>query len=114
MISILNKKLYLLLLFLALFTLTGHAQQDAVISGMVIGDDHQPIVNANITVAGSISGTTSNRDGVFQIRVPSGKTITLLISYISFETDSIKVLLTPGNEKQSTARSILQERIFFP
>ncbi|MCX6252705.1 MAG: carboxypeptidase-like regulatory domain-containing protein [Bacteroidetes bacterium] len=94
-----KNKTYILILLLCLLSFISHAQQDAIISGKISGNDNKPVANANITVAGSIAGTISNSEGVFLIHVPSGKTITIQVSHISYETDSIKVLLNPGERR---------------
>jgi hypothetical protein len=76
------------------------AQQDAVVFGKMTDADHNPVNNANIKIVGNPGGTNTNSDGTFQLNVPSGKKITLLITHISFETDSVEMQLKPGEKKE--------------
>jgi hypothetical protein len=77
-----------------------YGQQPAVVFGSISGEDKQAISNANIKVAGQNDGTTSNKEGKYEIRVPAGKKVTLLVTHVSFLVDSITVNLKPGERKE--------------
>jgi len=95
------RKLVLLFFFIAsLFTLSLSAQPTAVIFGKVTDADNRGVFNANITVAGNPGGTTSGKNGAYEITVPAGKKITLNYSYIGFETETLEVTLKPGERKE--------------
>ncbi|MCX6245698.1 MAG: carboxypeptidase-like regulatory domain-containing protein [Bacteroidetes bacterium] len=86
---------------LLLFASTGlSAQQTAVIYGRIADEDQKSVANANISIIGSPGGTTSDKTGHFEIRVPAGKKITLSFSYIGFETENVDDSLAPGERKE--------------
>lgn len=89
---------FLCLLWLA--TMSVSAQQTAVVFGRVIDTDQQGIMNANITLAGLPGGTISDKKGNFELPVPSGKKITVVITYIGFETETVELVLNPGEHKE--------------
>ena len=86
------------LLWLAAMSVS--AQQMAVIFGQVTKTDSQGIMNANITIAGIPGGTTTDKKGNFELQVPSGRKIIVVITYIGFETSTIELVLQPGERKE--------------
>ncbi len=52
----------------------------------------------NIAVKGTSSGTTTGEDGRYELKIPANKEITLLFSFIGYETDSVNLLLKPGEK----------------
>ncbi len=76
------------------------AQETAVIFGHVTDTGQQGIMNANITIAGLPGGTTTDKQGNFELQVPSGKKITVVITFMGFETSSIDLVLQPGERKE--------------
>jgi hypothetical protein len=82
-----------------LVSIVAAAQQTAVVSGHISDQDNQSIVNVNIALTGLSTGTTTDKKGNFEITVPAGKKITILISYIGFENESIELELKPGERK---------------
>ncbi len=84
--------LFLFFLFALLPLLPGqYAQaQDIRLEGRVIDADTQDIlIGVNITVVGTERGTTSDRDGVFQINVAENDT--LRFSYLGYQTKLVNV-----------------------
>ena len=86
--------------FLWLAAMNVSAQQTAVIFGQVTDAVKQGIINANITLAGLPGGTTTDKKGNFEMQVPSGKKITVVITFIGFETNTIDLVLQPGERKE--------------
>ncbi|MTI38773.1 TonB-dependent receptor [Fulvivirga lutimaris] len=59
--------------------------QERTISGTVIdGDSGEPLIGANVLVAGTTNGTITDFDGNFKLNAPS-EAFTLKISFIGFE-----------------------------
>lgn len=85
-----------------LFTTALSFGQDktARIFGALSDDAGNPIEFANIYNAKNGIGVLSDSLGQFSIRLPAGDTLDITISHASFETQSFKVLLTPGEERQ--------------
>lgn len=95
-----KKLIYIFTCSFWLIVLTVSAQQTAVIFGKVTNTGKQGIINANITISGLPGGTTTDKNGEFEFQVPSGKKIVLTITYIGFVTDTIDLLLQPGERKE--------------
>lgn len=80
--------LSLLLIFLLLLNSANLLAQsnNATLYGKITDDTGKPIELANISLKNSAIGTTSNRDGVYLLRIPSKKSITIVFSVIGFQT----------------------------
>lgn len=62
-----------------------------LITGYVLdGTSHAPLSNVNISVAGTVGGTTSNLTGYFQIRVKS-LPVLLYFSYVGYEVKALTI-----------------------
>jgi len=80
-----ERKVFLLLLFIALHTLC-YAQQ---IKGRITdADSGLPITNANIYLNGTYKGTTSNKDGQFSLN-SAEKNMPLIVTYIGYASQTI-------------------------
>jgi len=77
-----------LLLGVVLLCLQGIAQQ-RTISGKIIDDKGNPIPNASIIVKGTNSGTVSQSDGTFTMKITKGSM--LVVSSLGFEATTIPV-----------------------
>ncbi len=65
-----------------------------VIKGVVVdGSDGSPLPGANIFVEGTFKGGVSNSRGLFQISGFSDSQITLRVSYVGYQSQSLKVKL---------------------
>jgi hypothetical protein len=76
----LNKYLNLILLFLMVGL--GHAQT-ATIRGIIFDEDRNPLPFANISTKSS--GTTSNENGFYILKIPANKEVEITINHISFK-----------------------------
>ncbi len=56
------------------------------ISGIVSDDLGQPLVCASVQILGTYSGTQTNADGRFSLKVKSNSAVILQINYLGFET----------------------------
>ena len=89
------------MVFLFLLPALLSAQQTAVVYGILRNKDKQIIPNANITLVDHPGGTTSNKDGAFEIKVPAGTKIRITISCIGYEPETFEVKLAAGERKES-------------
>ena len=64
-------KRLVLIIFCAILSIAGIAQNTRVIKGMVMSTDEEPLGGVTIQVLGSSSSTSSSRDGKFEIKAPS-------------------------------------------
>lgn len=86
-----------------LFLLLGKmiSAQTGFITGTIKSNNGEPLQFVNLALKGTTTGTTSTKEGRFELEVPAGKPVTLLYSYIGFETDSLTV-----NLKEDERRTI--------
>lgn len=83
------------------------APNDIKCSGVLVGDDGEPIIGATITVPGtSIVGTT-DVDGQFTLNVPKGKDIH--INYIGYKPLTIKATGNLGEIPMEIESQMLQD-----
>lgn len=59
------------------------------VSGVVTGDDEEPLIGVSVVANGSKNGVTTDIDGKYTISLPKASTLTF--SYVGFEPKSIKV-----------------------
>ena len=88
---------------------TAFAQQTVSINGRITDQSGQPISEVTIQVIGTNSGTTSNRSGRFNIRIPTADTIILSTSHIQYEPE--RLVVTPQNRPEVDLNITLQAAV---
>ena len=78
-----NKAILSLLLFLGMWTIT-NAQ--TTLTGSISDDSKSPLIGATIAVKGTISGTSTDANGKFSLKINSALPVTLVISSVGYET----------------------------
>ncbi|WP_084625582.1 TonB-dependent receptor [Salinimicrobium xinjiangense] len=68
--------------------------QTAVIKGVVLDENHEPVVNANITIPEG--GTQTNSAGFYLFEIPAGREVRITVSHIGFKNAVFTVLLYSG------------------
>ena len=74
--------------------------QTATIFGIITSPEGQPVKDANITLLDGAEGTTSEKDGSFEIDIPAGKSIVVIISHISFQESQFSFNLNKGERRR--------------
>jgi hypothetical protein len=64
--------------------------QNAKLTGKILNNKNEPVVNATIKVDGTNTGTASGVDGSFTLTLAIGKKYTLVISSVNYETKTIE------------------------
>jgi hypothetical protein len=82
------------------FPLILFSQQTGVIFGKISDSSGRPVYNANITLSEHEGGTTTGKDGTYELRVPANKTLLLSISFIGYEISPFEVTIKPGERKE--------------
>lgn len=77
-------------LLLAIVSLSSYAQKGINVSGTVTDMDGEPLIGATIKVPGSNTGSVSDLDGNFSIKVPDN-TKALAVSYVGYKTQTVAV-----------------------
>lgn len=75
-------------------------QQRVTVSGQVFDETGEPFPGVNVSVKGTQTGNITDMDGNFTIHVDRHPEIVLLVSYIGYVTQEVKV--TPGNPVRIT------------
>jgi hypothetical protein len=70
--------------------------QNATLFGTITSPEGQPVIDANVRLIDDASGTTSGKNGKFELDVPSGKTILVIVSHISFQESQFSFDLKAG------------------
>jgi outer membrane cobalamin receptor len=68
---------------------TGYCFSQTTISGKVVDQKDQPIMGANVYLDGTYDGATTDDVGKFQFKTDETGTMSLVISYLSYETKTI-------------------------
>ncbi|MDD2961830.1 MAG: SusC/RagA family TonB-linked outer membrane protein [Muribaculaceae bacterium] len=115
------RKKLLLIFGVILFALSATGQ--VTVSGVVIGEDNEPIIGATVSIKESPSvATATDFDGKFSIQAPSYKS-TILVSYVGMEqaqvkasAKTLKIVMTSNalvlNEVVVTGMQKMDKRLF--
>jgi len=98
-LTTITKRVLLLLALVVGFT-AGALAQEATIQGNVVDEADEPVIGASVLVKGTSTGTVTDVNGHFALKVASGKT--LVITYIGYDKmevaakNGMKVKLQPN------------------
>lgn len=78
----------LLIIFLLFLSYSGLQAQsnNATLFGKVTDGNGKPLELANISLKNSAIGTVSNREGIYRLRIPAKRTVTIVFSTIGYQT----------------------------
>lgn len=79
--------LYIALIF---FSSLGFAQ----VKGKLTAPNGEPVPFANITVAGTFNGTSSNEDGLYTLNIKEKDTYTIIFQSLGFKSREVKIEIT--------------------
>lgn len=83
--------------FLSLLFLSFQAEsQQAVFSGIVSNAESLPMEFVNVSISGSVEGTTTGIDGSFRLRVPAGQQTEIIFSFVGYQTTIVPLFLVSG------------------
>lgn len=99
----------LIIIFFLVLIHTGLRAQNinAIILGKITDNQGKPIEFANISVKNTGIGTVSNSNGFYQLKVPSGKAITIVYSIVGYQSVEKNIKL---NDRQKTELNILMKQ----
>jgi hypothetical protein len=81
----------LLIMMIALFSVSVSFGQGRVVTGMVTeADTGDPIPGANVVVKGTSSGSVTDLDGQYSVNVPTDDAV-LVFSFVGFVTYEVQV-----------------------
>ena len=89
-----------LLFFLFLLIFYAHAAaQEGKVLGIINDPDGKAVEFANIAVKGTNTGTSTAKDGSFELKIPANKEVVVMFSCMGFATDSIRLTLKNGENR---------------
>jgi hypothetical protein len=80
------------------------AQDLAEVYGVMTDSGNQPIPLVNIAIAGQAGGTVTKADGSFLLKVPANRELTLVISFVGFNPEKVRINLKSGERKELNRR----------
>ncbi|MHC1775197.1 MAG: carboxypeptidase-like regulatory domain-containing protein [Lentimicrobium sp.] len=99
---------YFRLLFIILvqiFITTSLVAQDfAEVYGKITDSANQPVPLVNIALAGQPGGTVTKADGSYSLKVPANRDLSLLITFVGFNPEKVKLNLKNGERKEINRR----------
>lgn len=100
-------KRYLILLIL--FSASAlYAQETGILKGRVFDKTGEPLIGVNLVLDGTTIGGTTDFDGNYTIKGPSG-TYILVVSYLSYATQNISGIIIDANKTKILPDIILEE-----
>ncbi|MFH1118473.1 MAG: TonB-dependent receptor [Bacteroidota bacterium] len=94
----------LILLFGLLFTGSAFSQEFGSVFGRITDIKNQPLPLVNISISGLPGGTITAANGSYELKVPANKDISLVISFIGYYTEQIRLNLKRGERKEINRR----------
>jgi iron complex outermembrane recepter protein len=78
-------------LFILLNAVLVQARPNITISGKVLDENKTPLIGVNIAVRGTITGTITDADGHFQLKLKGELPVTLVFSFVGYRSQEIQV-----------------------
>jgi TonB-dependent receptor len=87
-----------ILLFILLITTFSYAQNTGSVAGKLTDKEYnnEPLAFANVLIKGTTKGTTSDFDGLYQFENLEAGPITLVYSFVGYETQEIEINIIIG------------------
>ncbi len=95
--SLLNRTLIVILLFVSINTF---GQKRAFIFGIITDKDKNPIELVNVSAFGYSGGTTTDKNGYYELTIPANKDVSLIISCVGYKKLRFSVLLHENTKKE--------------
>ena len=91
---IMNKIYFLSFFFLSLYSIS--FGQTTAIQGKVVSNEGGPITNANVIIVNTNTGTITNNEGNYELKVTAAGEYTVKASYIGYESIEKPVSVKEG------------------
>ena len=85
---------FLLLICSILFTsfsLNAQQEDHSIVRGRITDERNKPLELVNISIKGLPGGTVSDKQGKYEIHVPSNEKITLIFSFVGYERQEFEI-----------------------
>ena len=84
------------------------------INGKIIDENNSPLYGVSVYFDGTTIGTTTDNDGLFELKLQSLPNATLVISYIGYESIYLNTVQSPIEIKLKPSSIVLKEVILEP
>jgi hypothetical protein len=91
-----------LLLWISCGVLIG--QEYGTLTGTVRDSVGEPVELANVALLGTSEGTMTNPEGSFRLRIPAGRSFTVVVSCVGYRTEQFAVRLQQDEERERNVR----------
>jgi len=77
-----------------------YSQNTATVHGKITNYENEPIEFVNITVSNLSGGSSTDKNGYYEMTIPSEKEITLIFSFVGYDSKHINLNLKTNERKQ--------------
>ncbi|MDP9230029.1 MAG: TonB-dependent receptor, partial [Bacteroidota bacterium] len=103
--KIFHRQIFLTAFCILLSAFVFSQKKSAVVSGKVLDENENPLVNVSVTILGRQSGGTSTSDsGTFRLKVPADRAFALVFSYTGYKAEQKNFLLNENEKETFTLR----------
>jgi len=96
--------------FLSVTFVSAYSQEKGIVVGIISDTLNHPIELANITIQASNTGTSSDENGRFRLKVTSNQTTELTFSCIGYISKSVQVVVGDGERKELNIKLVPTSR----
>ncbi|MCK9618203.1 MAG: TonB-dependent receptor [Lentimicrobiaceae bacterium] len=89
----------LFIICFSLFAVWCSAQEKATVYGIVSDNNKKPLDLVNVSIEGLPGGTTTNKNGYFELSIPSKQPINLIISFVGYDKRVYPLMLQPNERR---------------
>jgi len=100
---------YYTLLLSLLFPLLLAAQQGSIIGIVTDEKTNETIIGANVIIEGTVTGTATDLDGYYEIKNLNPGTYNVVISFISYQTDTLRAVKVNAGEATRLNFKIIEQ-----
>ncbi len=94
-------KTHLIIIIWIVMTIHGKVvAQEGIIFGKTEMAPGIPLPNVNVALKGTTTGTSSNNEGLYELRVPAGQRLHLLFTAVGYQNDSVKIQVRSGERRE--------------
>lgn len=91
---------YLIYIYILLLPVFCIGQEKAVIYGKITDPSGKPMQLVNVSILGEQQGITTNSEGYYSLKIPVGKEIVVMFSFIGYKSVKEKIFFTSPERKE--------------
>lgn len=103
---------FTILFFLTMLSVSMSAQNYATITGRITDKFNNPVYFANVSVLNNALGTSTDKNGRYELKIPATDSITIVYSCVGFENIKKKISLAPNQRLEINQKLEIRVKIF--